>query len=149
VPVPVGDLVVQQVLLSRQDSAGKLAANHEHVRRLEPRLLPLSALIPVLLLVGAVELQDLFRILGEVGGGIVRYLGGERTPQPGAVGLYPLALAQYRLVDDRTHCSPLRIGYRAPTGRRCLVFWPVALIPDRSFGADEEPRPGRLHDRDL
>src|SRR5690606_26072496 len=64
-------------------------------------------------------------------------------------GLYPLDLAQYRLVDDRTHCSPLRIGYRAPTGRRCLVFWTVALIPDRSFGADEEPRPGRLHDRDL
>jgi hypothetical protein len=71
----VGQAVQGEVLVGRQLPAGDLAADHEHVELADPRLGPVLARIPVLLLVGAVELQQVLVAVAEVVGVLRQLLG--------------------------------------------------------------------------
>ncbi len=60
------DTVVCEVLLRAQRPAGKLGADHEHPGFIEILLFPRQSLVPIILLIGTVEFQELILVVGEV-----------------------------------------------------------------------------------
>ncbi len=66
VAVGVGQLVQGQVLLRRHPSAGDLAADHEHIMLAQSFAAAGFAGVAVLLLIGAVKLEELFILLAEM-----------------------------------------------------------------------------------
>ena len=88
VGVGVGQLVQGQVLLRRHAAAGDLAADHEHVMLAQSLSAAGLAGVAVLLLIGAVELQQLLVLLAEMIAVLVQFLG-DRAAQPRLFSLMP------------------------------------------------------------
>ena len=119
VGVLAGEVVHAEVLLGGEPAAGDLAADHEDVVLAQPLAAPGLAGVAVLLLVAAVELdQVLVRVVELVGAG-GQFLG-DRAAQPAAVFLdqfdrRPLRLARGGFV--RRHQSILVAPAREETVR--------------------------------
>ena len=74
VGVGIGKLIGHQILLGGQAAAGKLGAHHERPDTVQPLLFALAAHIAVVLLVAAVEFEDLVRIFGDVRLAVSKFL---------------------------------------------------------------------------
>ncbi len=106
VAVPSRQLVECQVLLGGDDAARDLAADHESVGGVQAGIAPLPARVPVVLLVNAVELEQLRGFVLEMAG-VGGELRRERAAQPVARLLDLLDGAHIRVLVGHPHSSLL------------------------------------------
>src|SRR5207302_9861274 len=93
VAVAVGQLVDHQVLRAAQHTSRDLAPHHELVRRLGVRAALRAPLVPILLLIRTVELEELRALVRDVRGTLGE-LGGDLPAQAVALLLDSLDSAQ-------------------------------------------------------
>ena len=91
--VSTGQRIHGQVLVGGQPSSGNLHADHALILFLEPALLALRRRVPVVLLVGAVEFQNLVIRLRK-GGGLIGQILDDRAAEITAAFLYGFDLGK-------------------------------------------------------
>ena len=104
VAVAPRQLVEHEILIGGEHAARNLAADHEGVVRLEAGIAPLAACVAVVLLIDAVELEQLRGRVFEMAG-VGGELRGERAAQPAARLLDLFDGAHVRVLVGHPHSS--------------------------------------------